>query len=487
MCLGGTLLEICAAQGKVDQLRRWASGIGVDAVEVSNGLQAITTDRKTELIGALSADFTVYAETGAKDGAVPVVTEDWLTELEGDLAAGASWVIAEGRESGTVGLYRPDGGVRAELVDAIAARLPVDRVIFETPRKAQQTWFVRTFGPGANLGNVAAGRGAGAGDAAVGVARGHRAGPAGCPVIADPAPNTVTRPYRGLSVQEVDVALTEQALTVHLLGREVYRRTDYLVLRRGADAALVSVRKASTGPLLSPVVEVRVLALPDCLVWVDAADVDVGNATALARTALAHARPGVRAYVVKGRYEHVNFIWEPTPVRVRVTEVVPPHPPKLLAMAEQVVALDEDLPPIDLVLDAVDIRELAAAHPARRYLLPCRGSGVDLPGEVAFLDTRPALREDWTLIGCERSMQFHRHFYGDEPPQVDLCPRERPHSGLTLTKCCLLERGIEVRDGCAVVPWGVQPRRDPPGAADPHRRRRARGRHRRIKERSWPT
>lgn len=154
VCLGGTLLEICAAQGKVDQLRRWASGIGVDAVEVSNGLQAITTDRKTELIGALSADFTVYAETGAKDGAVPVVTEDWLTELEGDLAAGASWVIAEGRESGTVGLYRPDGGVRAELVDAIAARLPVDRVIFETPRKAQQTWFVRTFGPGANLGNV---------------------------------------------------------------------------------------------------------------------------------------------------------------------------------------------------------------------------------------------------------------------------------------------------------------------------------------------
>jgi hypothetical protein len=204
-------------------------------------------------------------------------------------------------------------------------------------------------------------------------------------------------------------------------------------------------------------VEAKVLAGPSELVWIDAPEVDVGNATALAKIALSQAKPGVRAYVVQGRYEHVNFIWEPRPVRVRVTEVVPPHPPKLLAMAEQVVAMDEDLPPIDLVLDAVDIRELARAHPARRYLLPCRGSGIDLPGEVSFLDTRPAARQDWTLIGCERSMQFHRHFYGDEPPQVDLCPRHRAAVGLTLTKCCLLERGIEVHDGCAVVPWGSNP------------------------------
>jgi hypothetical protein len=151
----------------------------------------------------------------------------------------------------------------------------------------------------------------------------------------------------------------------------------------------------------------------------------------------------------------VNFIWEPTPVRIRVTEVVPPEPPKLFAMAEQVVAFDEDLPPIELVLDAVDIRELAAANPAPQYLLPCRGSGVDLGGEVAFLDTRPAQREDWLMIGCERSLQFHRHFYGDEPPRADICPRRRV-SGRepTLAKCCLLERGVEVDGSSAVVPWG---------------------------------
>jgi len=205
-------------------------------------------------------------------------------------------------------------------------------------------------------------------------------------VIPDPAPNTITRPYRGLSVQEVEVPLTTAALMPFLLGREVYRRTDFLALRRGKQTALVAVRKASTEPLFSPIVEARVLAGPDEVVSFSAPQTDVGNATALACAALARYRPGARAYVVQGRYEHVNFIWEPAPVRIRVTEVVPPEPAKLFAMAQQVVAFDEDLPPIDLVLDAVDIRALAAANPASHYLLPCRGSGVDLGGEVSFLE-----------------------------------------------------------------------------------------------------
>jgi hypothetical protein len=278
-----------------------------------------------------------------------------------------------------------------------------------------------------------------------------------------PAPNTRANPYRGLSVQEVDFPLTERAVLEYLDGREVYRRTDYLALRSRGETVLVALRKADLEPLFSPVVEARVLAEPDETAWVESPGTDVGNATALA----AAARPGARASVVLGRYEHVNFIWEPAPIPVRVTEVVPPSPPKLFAQAQQVVAYDEDLPPVDLVLDAVDVHHLAADHPAAQYLLPCRGSGTDLGAPVAFLDTRPAERGDWTLIGCERSVQFHRHFYGDEPPHVDLCPRKRveaaglvgaapdARTGVTLTKCCLIERGLEVDGDLAVVPWGA--------------------------------
>lgn len=83
-----------------------------------------------------------------------MVLERWVAEMAADLAAGARWVLAEGRESGTVGLYHPDGSIRQELVVAIVARLPLERVIFEAPRKAQQAWFVRQLGPSVNLGNV---------------------------------------------------------------------------------------------------------------------------------------------------------------------------------------------------------------------------------------------------------------------------------------------------------------------------------------------
>lgn len=280
-------------------------------------------------------------------------------------------------------------------------------------------------------------------------------------MIPDPAPNTITYPYRGLSVQETTVALTPDGISELLIGREIYRRTEYLVLRSGDRTALVGLRADTREPLFTPVVEARMLSGPDSTVWIEDRGVDVGNATALAAVAAAHHRAGALAYVVCGRYEHVNFIWRPAPIRVHITEVIPPEPPKLYSMALQAIAFDEELPPIELVLDAVDIRVLAADNPATEYLLPCRGSGVDLPAPVSFLDTRPAERADWLLIGCERSRQFHRHFYGRDSEQVDLCPRARcgrDDGALVLTKCCLIERGLEfIRAGAsdvAVVPWG---------------------------------
>lgn len=278
-------------------------------------------------------------------------------------------------------------------------------------------------------------------------------------MIPEPAPNTITRPYRGLSVQEVDAPLTAAAIGALLAGREIYRRTAYLVLRGGAGTALVAVRPASTEPLFSPVAELRVLSGPDTTVWINEPGTDVGNASALAATALAHSRPGALAYVVQGRFEHVNFIWRPAPLPVRVTEVAPPDPPKLLAMAEQVVAYDEDLPPVTLLPDTVDIGELMTASPAPCYLLPCRGSGVAAGQEISFLDTHPPYNPDWLLIGCERSRQFHEHFYRTDPRRVDLCPKARSAGGAAgdpvLTKCCLLERGVQVDGGTAVVPWGA--------------------------------
>ena len=155
--LGGTLLELAALQDRVGELRDWALKVGITHVEVSNGLRALPASRKHALVRELAVDFVVLAETGAKEGNYPPTPAEWAQEMANDLEAGATWVIAEGRESGTVGLYHPDQGIREELVTAIVDGIPQDKVIFEAPDKSQQAWFVRQLGADVNLGNVAPG------------------------------------------------------------------------------------------------------------------------------------------------------------------------------------------------------------------------------------------------------------------------------------------------------------------------------------------
>jgi phosphosulfolactate synthase len=71
-----------------------------------------------------------------------------------ELDAGAWKVIAEARESGTVGIYRGSGEVRGGLVEEILTRIPEERIIWEAPMKEQQVWFIKLIGANVNLGNI---------------------------------------------------------------------------------------------------------------------------------------------------------------------------------------------------------------------------------------------------------------------------------------------------------------------------------------------
>lgn len=283
--------------------------------------------------------------------------------------------------------------------------------------------------------------------------------------------NFICRPYRGVSVQHWTEALDEAAVKDVLLSREAYRRTEFVVLRADdGTAAVVRITTASQEALFNPIIGVEWVGGPRDCVYLVRPDVDAANATALAETALS-APAGLPAAVtiVEGRYQHVNFIVRPQPLEVRLVDVVPPEPARLLDLARQVITIDDDLPPVRLVPELLDVRALAGTardespggtgvSPGNHYLLPCRGAGLDLPGTVDYLDQRPA-RADWTMIGCERSRQFHRWFYGSEPDrQVELCPdrlTEPDRGTLTVLRCCLLERGIRVEGHRAVVPWGA--------------------------------
>jgi len=154
-CLGGTLLEIAWSQGRAEQCLAWAERSGFDAVEVSRGVAAMPPDAKRELIKEAAERFVVLAETGVKDAEVVLSTRQWRDEIADDLAAGATWIITEGRESGTVGIYDRTGAPKPDIIDAAVEAAGIGRVLFEAPRKDQQAWLVNRFGPLVNLGNIA--------------------------------------------------------------------------------------------------------------------------------------------------------------------------------------------------------------------------------------------------------------------------------------------------------------------------------------------
>jgi phosphosulfolactate synthase len=153
--LGGTLTELAIRQGKVEQMVEWLRELGIGAVEVSDGTIEIEQAEKLALIERLAAEFRVYSEVGSKDATMIMAPYLWVEQIRSELDAGAWKVIAEGRESGTAGLYRADGEVRMGLIDEIAHAIDPSRLIFEAPRKEQQVWFLRRFGADCNLGNIA--------------------------------------------------------------------------------------------------------------------------------------------------------------------------------------------------------------------------------------------------------------------------------------------------------------------------------------------
>jgi phosphosulfolactate synthase len=154
---GGTLLEIAWAQGRALEFLDWARDCGFPCVEVSNGTVAMDQAAKQELITVAARHFIVLAEVGPKDPGVLLTPAQWAQAVSGDLEAGATWVLAEGRASGTVGIYDASGAVREDVISALISAAAPDLLVFEAPREQQQAWFVRRFGPDVNLANVSPG------------------------------------------------------------------------------------------------------------------------------------------------------------------------------------------------------------------------------------------------------------------------------------------------------------------------------------------
>jgi phosphosulfolactate synthase len=152
--IGGTFFEVVYTRGKLDEYKQWLTELGLTHVEISDGTVEIPRERKLELIADFARDFTVLSEVGSKDSSVEYSVDEWTTWLNDELAAGAWKVITEAREGGTAGIFDSSGGMRTDLIEQIADAVGPANIVFEAPTKAAQAWFVKTFGPSVNLGNI---------------------------------------------------------------------------------------------------------------------------------------------------------------------------------------------------------------------------------------------------------------------------------------------------------------------------------------------
>jgi phosphosulfolactate synthase len=152
---GGTLFEAFLVRNQLDEYIKVVKDYGITYMEVSDGSITIPHAEKCGYIEKLAKLGLVLSEVGSKDAEHIIPPYKWIELMRAELGAGATYVIAEARESGNVGIYRGSGEVREGLVQEILTQIPAEKIIWEAPQKAQQLYFLELVGCNANLGNLA--------------------------------------------------------------------------------------------------------------------------------------------------------------------------------------------------------------------------------------------------------------------------------------------------------------------------------------------
>lgn len=151
---GGTLFEKCYYQNKIPNYLAKLKDLGIEWVEVSNGTLDISLQERLKVIDYIKRDFHVIAEVGSKDSSKEMPITKWKEEINLLLEVGSDYVITEGRDSGTSGIYEKNGNVKDHLIKELIQDLDSKKIIFEAPTPKHQMYFIKEIGPNVNLGNV---------------------------------------------------------------------------------------------------------------------------------------------------------------------------------------------------------------------------------------------------------------------------------------------------------------------------------------------
>jgi phosphosulfolactate synthase len=153
---GGLLFEAFVIRNQFSDYLDLLKQYNISYIEVSDGSIDITHEEKCGYIEKLSKYGTVLSEIGSKDKDREHITPpyQWIRLMQAELQAGSSYIVAEARETGTVGIYRSSGEVREGLVQEILTKVPAEKILWEAPQKDQQLYFLQLIGANANLGNI---------------------------------------------------------------------------------------------------------------------------------------------------------------------------------------------------------------------------------------------------------------------------------------------------------------------------------------------
>lgn len=155
---GGTLFEAAIVRHHCRDYMARARSLGFAAVEVSDGTIELPVDRRRRVVECgLDGGLEVITEVGKKDPDAQMTPAQMGEQAALDMESGASWVVVEGRESGTgVGVFDSAGGIDMEAVEEIArtAGDHASKLVWEAPLKEQQSSLVARFGINVGLGNI---------------------------------------------------------------------------------------------------------------------------------------------------------------------------------------------------------------------------------------------------------------------------------------------------------------------------------------------
>lgn len=248
---------------------------------------------------------------------------------------------------------------------------------------------------------------------------------------------------KDISVKEVDFPLTVKGITEGLANWKVYRRSEYLVLKNGQDASVLKIGASESDRLFKDLDSFEVVSLPDETVLLECEDVDVLNASSMARIQSLH--PG-KTIVVKGMFSHVGLAKGLIAHRIRVVDVIPPRPSKLRYFVEK--AIDSGLidHPVIPEYREIDLERLAEESGSKSVMFPCSASEAASSMDVLYLDRTPVVTGDVTLIGCSLSERIFKEVYGSQPELINMCPCQYAYPGIpTIVKCCRIKEGYVIR------------------------------------------